>query len=1258
MFKYILLLLLFLLIKNVNVFSQTSAVFETNFSKICVGGSINFINNSTGSINSSNWDFGDGTISTLNGKQNTIHTFTNPGKYEVELTIISTTGSSFEFSKIIEVIPTPSVSFLIEGNKCEVPSNLTIVNTSTLSDGINYIWSFGNGQSSNLYSPGTVTYSSSGKYNVLLKMDSKLPGCISQSKTNSVQIYDFSATISGNDLFCAKVGTKLIAKSTMPVDSYSWNLGDGNVGANNDTIFYEYPKAGSYVVDLKIVNSSIQCESHAYYKVTSKPIPTPIFSVNTTKICPGFSVNFTNNSASLSDYVWNFGDGVIYNGKDPGSHLYQLEGKKTVTLSAKSSNGCFGTSEYINLIEVFNPVVKIKSDTNSGCSILPVKFEDLSESNDKINNPIIDWEWQFSNGNTFKGQAPPIQLFDVGLYDVILKINTSKGCVVEQKFKEFIKVGKIDKVDFISNQSSGCANKLLSFQNNSLIKSKHNSAELSFNWIFSDSTTDKGETITHSFNRDTGMVSVKFYIHFRGCSDSITKNNVVRIKPPLAKFEPDTLLFCFDTINLPYIINNKFIDLSKLGKKGDQIDEEWTFGNGKVGFVGNIDPLSLSKGSTSNSYNDFGTYKVVQKITNHTTSCTDTTSRLFHISWVKPSFSINVDSVCQFSSINISDKSTSYINHPLVDYSFNTGEGTSLKGKNQNYSYKSFGEINVINHPINSVGCTTSSIEKLTVIKIPDANVQSDVDSSCAPGTITYSNMSKIQGNSLPYSKFYWFLPQKNKIDSTSNIKDFKIESYYVTGYHYVTLKAKDIFGCNSKIDTAWVYLSKPVSKIDYQPFVCNNIDFKIFNQTKNWVKNTWMIDGDFIGKDKDTIIYQFNDSKNELSKSHKLVLISLDKKKCIDTLERDIIVSIPKAKFDYKFQNLVDTTEQTIEFKCPPLFSNYYNKSVSIGKIDSSKWEFTKNSKSILNNPIKIYTKPGVYSTYLRIIDQYGCTDDTLLFDFMKINGPKGYPIWSGMGDVCGQYYKFELKNIEKVSKISWDLGDGTIIPDSVSLKHRYPEISKYKPTVTLTDFEDCRVTYLMEEPDTLIVIPETGMNADFGVSSYEIKLGQTLYLNDLSISPLQPIIKYEWNYNFPDSNMVDSSFVSEQKGVKYSKYGTKNILLKITDKDNCSDQKIVSINVLKDLDMPNVFTPNFDGMNDNFELFDSIFKTYDIYVFNRWGNKVFEETNKTGTFLWDGSNKNKTELENGVYFYNLFGTFEDGTILNKQGGVTIFKD
>ena len=96
-------------------------------------------------------------------------------------------------------------------------------------------------------------------------------------------------------------------------------------------------------------------------------------------------------------------------------------------------------------------------------------------------------------------------------------------------------------------------------------------------------------------------------------------------------------------------------------------------------------------------------------------------------------------------------------------------------------------------------------------------------------------------------------------------------------------------------------------------------------------------------------------------------------------------------------------------------------------------------------------------------------------------------------------------------------------------------------------------------------------------------------------------------------------------------------------------------------DVFVPNAFSPNGDGTNDQLETFISVdlpLKEYQFSVFNRWGSKVFS-TNDIDTG-WDGT-FNGDFLDNGVYVWLLEYTINDFElgIINYQesGDVTIFR-
>ncbi|MFZ9455299.1 MAG: gliding motility-associated C-terminal domain-containing protein, partial [Bacteroidia bacterium] len=80
------------------------------------------------------------------------------------------------------------------------------------------------------------------------------------------------------------------------------------------------------------------------------------------------------------------------------------------------------------------------------------------------------------------------------------------------------------------------------------------------------------------------------------------------------------------------------------------------------------------------------------------------------------------------------------------------------------------------------------------------------------------------------------------------------------------------------------------------------------------------------------------------------------------------------------------------------------------------------------------------------------------------------------------------------------------------------------------------------------------------------------------------------------------------------------------------CSDTLTKNIEVLEDYHVyvPDVFTPNGDGLNDVFKPLVNGVRLYKIFVYNRSGKLIFSSRDETD--FWDGT-LNGNELEQGIY-------------------------
>ncbi|MEI7597597.1 MAG: gliding motility-associated C-terminal domain-containing protein [Bacteroidota bacterium] len=90
--------------------------------------------------------------------------------------------------------------------------------------------------------------------------------------------------------------------------------------------------------------------------------------------------------------------------------------------------------------------------------------------------------------------------------------------------------------------------------------------------------------------------------------------------------------------------------------------------------------------------------------------------------------------------------------------------------------------------------------------------------------------------------------------------------------------------------------------------------------------------------------------------------------------------------------------------------------------------------------------------------------------------------------------------------------------------------------------------------------------------------------------------------------------------------------------------------------LEIPNVFTPNSDNINDGFNIIAKNYKSYQLTVYNRWGLIVFESSDNN--VLWNGNYMNTGEkCTDGVYYYLLNLTDKKEKKSMHKGFVTIIK-
>jgi gliding motility-associated-like protein len=116
------------------------------------------------------------------------------------------------------------------------------------------------------------------------------------------------------------------------------------------------------------------------------------------------------------------------------------------------------------------------------------------------------------------------------------------------------------------------------------------------------------------------------------------------------------------------------------------------------------------------------------------------------------------------------------------------------------------------------------------------------------------------------------------------------------------------------------------------------------------------------------------------------------------------------------------------------------------------------------------------------------------------------------------------------------------------------------------------------------------------------------------------------------------------------------------VTSNGTCSDTDCITIEVKtpcvtnKDLGLPNAFSPNNDGVNDEFCIqgWSECMEIFNIIIFDRWGEKVFESME--ADFCWNGTFRGKI-LDPAVFVYMINATFTTGESTSKKGNISIIR-
>lgn len=310
-------------------------------------------------------------------------------------------------------------------------------------------------------------------------------------------------------------------------------------------------------------------------------------------------------------------------------------------------------------------------------------------------------------------------------------------------------------------------------------------------------------------------------------------------------------------------------------------------------------------------------------------------------------------------------------------------------------------------------------------------------------------------------------------------------------------------------------------------------------------------------------------------------------------------------------------------------------------------EYVFNWSEANMNGNPIQ-FVRPTSTKEYTVTISDLCLSEPGIAKRTVYVGEPYAPPFVAAPTESCsGTDVIISIGNLKEGFNYTWNFGDGETYPNAQtdSVYHRYDDPGCYDVTLsTLSDF-DC---YATRTEQCLIKI------LDAPVASF-INTPE-------SPSTLSPFVKFEdkslgahtilWNMN-GDTLSQESLFIHE-----FVDTGAYVVSLIAISKDGCPDT--ISKTILHRLDqtlyIPTSFTPNGDGLNDEFRIVGEGIglEYYELRIFDRWGTQVFYSKNPE--FGWNGKSSATGELvPSGAYPYSLRYSDKSGEIRTARGQIIV---
>ncbi len=379
------------------------------------------------------------------------YTFDARGTYPISIESYNFTTGCDHFAKDTIVISDPVAFYIPDTTKICYPDQIILTDQSI--DAEEYLFTDFIGNFSNPTNPNqTLSFNEPGAYVSPLLVITDVHNCQDSFRLDdSLYVNKVTANPVYDQVICIPNFAQFSDNSTSlfgTLNEWYWDIGSGFHTATTPNTSKTFQVVDNYELSF-YVKDDWNCED-----LLIDTIRTNTFSIDFSRDSIGCEYggiqfeSFTDNE-QVASYTWTFGDGNTSNEKNP-FHIYENEGLYNICLTIVATDGCVKFICLDEAVEIVNPLSAFTANpTQSTCPPLLVNFE-----NQSVNT--VEYIWSFGdNSGTSNLENPSHVYTSPGSFDVSLIAIMNERCQDTLLLEDFININGPD-ANFEMSIDSSC----------------------------------------------------------------------------------------------------------------------------------------------------------------------------------------------------------------------------------------------------------------------------------------------------------------------------------------------------------------------------------------------------------------------------------------------------------------------------------------------------------------------------------------------------------------------------------------------------------------------------------------------------------------------------------------------------------------------------------------------------------------------------------------------------------------------------------